>query len=111
MVFFIIVIDCSQITPLLCGIQNLTAVLTPIILGLLQKKTFRGYCNFLSFFGYKAKKKVCIVSLLCKVLVCKQAPVKDEKKNVRRLSKCSMYFSFDFEFILLIGLGIPKGVF
>ena len=37
MSFFIMVIDCSQITAVLCDIQILTAVLTAIIVGLLKK--------------------------------------------------------------------------
>ena len=59
------VIDCSQITAVLCDIQILTAVLTAIIVGLLKKR-FRGYYNSGSFFRlrvFQNKGKVCIVSL------------------------------------------------
>ena len=92
--FFIMVIDCSQITPLLCGIQNLTAVLTPIILSLLQKKNVLRLLQFPFIFRLQTKGNVCIVSLLCKVLVCKQAPVKDEKKKCSQAIKVFHVFFF-----------------
>ena len=74
------VIDCSQITAVLCNIQILTAVLTAIIVGFLKKR-FWGYYNSSSFFRlrvFQNKGKVCIVSL--QGISLEQDPVVNGKK-------------------------------
>ena len=84
------VIDCSQITAVLCDIQILTAVLTTIIVGLLKKR-FRGYYNFSSLFRlrvFQNKGNVCIVSL--QGISLQTGSCCEWKKIVCTLSKCPL---------------------